>query len=46
MAKQELEQAQGQQKRYFDTKSKDRVFYPGNKDLLLLPSNDNKLLIE
>ena len=46
MAKQELQKAQGKQKRYFDTKSKDRVFYPGDKVLLLLPSDDNKLLMQ
>jgi len=44
MAKQELSRAQCKQKKYYDVKSKDRVFQPGDKVLLLLPKDENKLL--
>jgi hypothetical protein len=46
LAKQELTKAQGRQKRYFDTKSKSRAFCPGQKVLLLLPTENNKLLMQ
>jgi len=46
VAKQELSKAQGKQKKYYDVKSKDRVFNPGDKVLLLLPTEGNKLLMQ
>ena len=45
LAKEELNKAQGRQKKYYDVKSKDRIFKPGEKVLLLLPTDDNKLLM-
>ena len=48
LAKLELAKAQHKQKqkKYFDVKSKDRVFQPGDKVLILLPSDENKLLMQ
>ena len=46
VAKQELSKDQGKQKKYYDVKSKDRVFNPGDKVLLLLPTEGNKLLMQ
>jgi len=45
LARKELGKAQGRQKRYYDVKSKDRKFKPGEKVLLLLPTDGNKLLM-
>jgi len=45
LARQELQKAQGRQKQYYDVKSKDRKFQPGDKVLLLLPTDGNKLLM-
>ena len=45
MARQELSRAQCKQKKYYDVNSKDRVFQPGDKVLLLLPTDENKLLM-
>ncbi|KAJ0044064.1 hypothetical protein NL108_006172 [Boleophthalmus pectinirostris] len=44
LAQENLKGAQLQQKTWFDQKAKERVFSPGQKVLLLLPTNDNKLL--
>ena len=38
--------AQGVQKRHFDVKAKNRQFKPGEKVLLLLPTDNNKLLMQ
>ena len=46
LARQELQKAQGKQKQYYDVKSKDRKFQPGDKVLLLLPTDGNKLLMQ
>ena len=46
LAKEELSKAQGRQKKYYDVKSKDRIFKPGEKVLLLLPTDENKLLMQ
>ena len=46
LAKQELLKAQSKQKKYYDVKSKERMFQPGDKVLILLPSDDNKLLMQ
>jgi len=43
LAKQELLKAQCKQKKYYDVKSKERMFLPGHKVLILLPSDNNKL---
>jgi len=40
-----LQKAQLMQKKYFDSRAKDRFFKSGDKVLLLLPSNGNKLLM-
>jgi len=45
LARHELQKAQGRQKQYYDVKSKDRKFQPGDKVLLLLPTDGNKLLM-
>ena len=44
LARQELVKAQEVQKSYFDKKAKLRVFQPGDKCLILLPTSHNKLL--
>ena len=46
VAKQELSKAQGRQKRYYDVKSRDRKFQVGDKALVLLPTDGNKLLMQ
>jgi len=46
LAKKELSKAQSKQKRIYNVKSKDREFTPGEKVLLLLPSDNNKLLMQ
>ena len=40
-----LQKAQQKQKKYFDSRAKDRFFKPGDKVLLLLPTDGNKLLM-
>ena len=44
LAKEELTKAQEVQKSYFDKRAKLRVFEPGDKCLILLPTSHNKLL--
>jgi len=46
LAKQELVKAQWKQKKYFDVRSKVRVFQPGEKVFILLPSYENNLLMQ
>ena len=46
IARLELCKAQGVQKRHFDVKAKERQFKPGEKVLLLLPTDNNKLLMQ
>ncbi|XP_014857306.1 PREDICTED: uncharacterized protein LOC106926725 [Poecilia mexicana] len=43
-AQDNMKAAQQHQKRWYDQKARDRVFLPGQKVLLLLPTSDNKLL--
>ncbi|XP_035993666.1 uncharacterized protein LOC118563362 [Fundulus heteroclitus] len=43
-AQDNLKAAQQHQKTWYDQKARDRVFLPGQKVLLLLPTSDNKLL--
>ena len=43
IAQQHLQKAANKQKRHFDRKAKQRVFRPGDKVLLLLPTKHNKL---
>ena len=42
--KEQLESSQARQKKYFDKETKPRGFSPGEKVLVLLPSDTNKLL--
>ncbi|GFO16833.1 Zinc finger protein [Plakobranchus ocellatus] len=44
--KEELEKAQGRQKHYYDRTAKCRKFSVGDKVLVLLPTNSNKLLMQ
>uniref|UniRef100_A0A8C6U536 Integrase catalytic domain-containing protein n=1 Tax=Neogobius melanostomus TaxID=47308 RepID=A0A8C6U536_9GOBI len=44
LAQENLREAQQHQKTWFDQKARERVFSPGQKVLLLLPTSDNKLL--
>ena len=46
VAKRELSKVQGKQKKHFDVKSKERKFKTGDKVLLLLPTDGNKLLMQ
>ena len=46
VAKQELSKSQGKQKKYYDVKSRERKFKEGEKVLLLLPTDANKLLMQ
>ena len=46
LARAELEKAQHKQKKYYNTKSRERVFKAGDSVLLLLPSDNNKLLMQ
>lgn len=46
MARDALARTQITQKRHFDVKARDREFHPGDKVLLLLPTDDNKLLMQ
>ncbi|XP_032442308.1 uncharacterized protein LOC116734877 [Xiphophorus hellerii] len=43
-AQDNMKAAQQHQKTWYDQKARDRVFLPGQKVLLLLPTSDNKLL--
>jgi len=45
LAREELAKAQNKQKKYYDVRSKDRVFQPGETVLILLPTDENKLLM-
>ncbi|GFN80681.1 Zinc finger protein, partial [Plakobranchus ocellatus] len=46
IAREELEKAQGRQKRYYDQTAKRRKFSVGEKVLVLLPTDSNKLLMQ
>ncbi|GFO00799.1 Zinc finger protein [Plakobranchus ocellatus] len=46
IAREELEKAQGRQKRYYDRMAKRRKFSVGEKELVLLPTDSNKLLMQ
>ncbi|GFO49458.1 cytosolic phospholipase a2 [Plakobranchus ocellatus] len=46
IACEELEKAQGRQKRYYDRTAKRRKFSVGEKVLVLLPTDSNKLLMQ
>jgi hypothetical protein len=46
LVKQELIKAQQTQKKHFDKKARVRVFKAGDKALLLLPTDENKLLMQ
>ena len=45
LAKEQLESSQARQKKHFDKKTKARRFSPGDKVLVLLPTDANKLLV-
>ena len=46
LAKEQLESSQARQKKHFDKKTKARCFSPGDKVLVLLPTDANKLLVQ
>jgi len=46
VAKRKLSKVQGKQKKHFDVKSKERKFKTGDKVLLLVPTDGNKLLMQ
>ena len=46
LAKEQLESSHARQKKYFDKKTKASRFSPGDKVLLLLPTDTNKLLVQ
>jgi hypothetical protein len=46
VAQQELKKASMRYKKYFNVKTKDRKMNPGDKVLILLPTNLNKLLLQ
>lgn len=46
LAQQNLQKAQQKHKIYFDRKTKDRIFKENDKVLLLLPTDNNKLLLQ
>ena len=46
LAKKQLESSQARQKKYFDKKTKARHFSPGNKVLVLLSADTNKLFVQ
>ena len=46
LAQEELEKSQGRYKKYYDRKSKKRNFQVGNKILIMLPTDQNKLLMQ
>ena len=46
MAQEELSKASGRYKKYYDTRTKDRKFVKGDRVLVLLPTDSNKLLLQ
>jgi len=46
LAHDQLLQSQTRQKKLYDYKAKERIFIPGDKVLILLPSSENKLLMQ
>ena len=44
LAQETMGTAQRNQKKWYDQKSRERIFEPGQKVLLLLPTSDSKLL--
>jgi len=46
VVREELSRSQGRQKHYYDVKSRERKFQVGDKVLLLLPTDGNKLLMQ
>ncbi len=46
IAKESLQNSQVRYKKYFDKKTKERNFQPGEDVLVLLPTNNNKLLMQ
>ena len=46
LARAELGKAQHKQRKYYNTKTRERVFKAGDRVLLLLPSDNNKLLMQ
>ena len=46
IAHEESQEAQQEEKHYFDRKTKMRKFQPGDKVLVLLPTDHNKLLMQ
>ena len=46
IAKESLENSQVRYKKYFDKKTKDRSLHLGDEVLVLLPTNNNKLLMQ
>lgn len=46
IAQEELRKSQTRYKHYYDRRSKKRTFQPGDEVLVLLPSNNNKLLMQ
>ena len=46
LAQEELRKSQGRYKQYYDRKAKERVFKEGDKVLVMLPTNNNKLLMQ
>jgi len=46
VVREELSRSQGKQKHYYDVKSRERKFQVGDKVLLLLPTDGNKLLMQ
>ncbi len=44
LAQETMRMAQKNQKKWYDLKARERVFEPGQKVLLLLPTSDSKLL--
>jgi len=46
IAHEELQKAQQKEKHYYDRKAKERKFQPGDKVLVLLPTDHNKLLMQ
>jgi hypothetical protein len=46
MARRELNKARGRYKKYYDRKARSRKYKPGDKVLILLPTDNNKLLLQ
>lgn len=44
LAQEHMRSAQANQKSWYDKKARDRIFFPGQRMLLLLPSSDSNLL--